>query len=114
MNLLRFYFLLFLYNYFSLGISLMTTICSKGNEYYQMLQEKNNTKFVESPSVESPLRVLQDPYNFEDQALRDSFMRQSDKLTILELEKEIMHARTILSLVFLPKLNEVDPAEVIF
>jgi len=90
----------------------MTTICSKGDEYYKIIKERNLETIVEYPSMESPLRVLQDPYNFEDQALRESFLQQSDRLTLLELEKEITNARTIFSLVFLPKLAEVDPAEV--
>lgn len=77
-----------------------------------MIQNKNNINIIEYPSVESPPRVLHDPFNFEDQVLRDSFLRQSDRLTLLELEKEMMHARTILSLVFLTKLAEIDPAEV--
>jgi len=109
---LEYFFSFQFLEFFSLSINLMANIYSKGEEYCKIIQDRKNKNIIEYPSVESPLRVLQDPYNFEDQVLRDSFMRQSDKLTLLELEKEIMHSRTILSLVLLPKLVEVEPVEV--
>ena len=62
--------------------------------------------------AESPLRPKGEMPTFDEQVLMDSFNQQSDRLIALELEKEILHARTILAVVFLPKLFLIDPAEV--
>lgn len=61
--------------------------------------------------AESPMRKGEMP-TFDEQVLMDSFNQQSDQLISFELEKEILHARTILAVVFLPKLLLIDPAEV--
>jgi len=89
----------------------MKTICVKSEEYIARIKDRANKP--EYLGVESPLRISDEIFSFEDQTLKESFMRQSDKLTVIELEKEIMHTRTVLSVVFLPKLASVEDSEVI-
>jgi len=100
----------YLDEFLTLGLNLMKTICVKSDEYITRIKERATKP--EYLGVESPLRISDEIFSFEDQTLKESFTRQSDKLTVIELEKEIMHSRTILSVVFLPKLEFIDVTEV--
>ena len=91
----------------------MNTISSKSSEYHKVLKEKaKDRNAVHSYTVDSPLRHQEEEGAFSEAALKESFKRQSEKIIILEIEKEIMHTRTIFSVVFLPKLAEISIAEV--
>ena len=94
-----------------LGLNLMKTISVKSEEYIARIKDRVNKP--EYLGVESPLRMSDEIFSFEDQTLRESFNRQADKLTVIELEKEIMHTRTVLSVVFLPKLALIEELEVL-
>lgn len=89
----------------------MSTISSKSEEFMKLLSERDKVK-EETYIAESPLRRKGEMPTFDEQVLMDSFNQQSDRLIALELEKEILHARTILAVVFLPKLFMIEPTEV--
>ena len=90
----------------------MNTISFKSLEYHKILSEKENDRnAVPSYTIDSPLKHEEEGA-FSEAALKESFKRQSEKIMIFEIEKEIMHTRTIFSVVFLPKLAEISIAEV--
>jgi hypothetical protein len=89
----------------------MGTITSKNEEFMKLMQDKEKVR-EDTYIAESPMRQKGEMPTFDEQVLMDSYNQQSDRLISLELEKEILHARTILAVVFLPKLLLIDPAEV--
>ena len=97
------YILNFLVLTFSLGINLMKSFCRKNEDYLSIVKQE---KIVESPDAS--------PTQAKDQtiSLEEDFRRQSTKLTIYELEREITNIKIVLSSVFLSNLARIDPKEV--
>ena len=86
----------------------MKSFCLKNEDYLKII------KLEKATAANNDLATLKrsqsvDPDNL---SVEEAFRRQSSKLTLSELEREIANLKTILGTVLLPNLGKVDPEDV--
>jgi len=117
--------------FIDLGLNLIKNFARKNEDYLNMTRQEKiaekqqeNQNLVPSASisninapkmdkkVSSLTSLNKAPLVVESVSVEEEFRRQSTKLTIHELEREILNTKAIISSVFLANLSRLDPKEV--
>lgn len=123
--------------FIDLGLNLIKTFCRKNEDYLNMTKQEKITEKQQENQIQVPSTPSASMSNINAQkmdkkvssltslnkapiipvesiSVEEEFRRQSTKLTIHELEREILNTKAIISSVFLANLSRLDPKEVKF
>ncbi len=85
----------------------MKSFCRKNEDYLNILKEK----VQESPEG-SPYKGAAPDSKPEQLNVEEEFRKQSTKLTLVDLEREILNIKIVLSSIFFANLASIEPKEV--